>query len=185
MLSTAISNHLVVHALTSVRRFSVMSDGTAFARLVPVRETRQGKANGMGLRHGLMPTQSEGVRIEGGGTAMKSGRLRLGIVLSILWFSIFAIVRITHYAKIRQLHLQSVIRVCVDNQSIGGADALDCIREALPTDVRVNQSLKDRNSALFEAAVTTVLGWMALFLALKIYRWVARGFKTQGEATHA
>jgi len=116
---------------------------------------------------------------------MKSGRLRLGIVLSILWFSVFWIARINHYAKIRQLHLQLVIRVCVDNQSIGGADALDCVREALPTDVQLNQRLEDRNNALFEAAVTTVLGWMALFLALKIYPWVARGFKTQGEATHA
>jgi len=29
VLSTAIANHLVVHALTSVRRFSAMSDGTA------------------------------------------------------------------------------------------------------------------------------------------------------------
>jgi hypothetical protein len=108
-----------------------------------------------------------------------NGWQRIGVVLSIVWVVGAAIYQRNVAVERAANFAASTYEICSDiEQRKPESDSNRCIQESAQT--RARWLYGNWNDVIFSAFAPMLLAWPAIYLLIRVWRWVRAGFKTKG-----
>ena len=108
-----------------------------------------------------------------------NGWQRIGVVLSIVWIIGAGIYQ--RHADIQRASDSAgfAFRICSDNEQLKPEIDLDRCTKEIENSYKIWMVGSWGNVAFF-AFVPMLLGWVAAYVLIRVWRWVKTGFKTKG-----